>query len=98
MLTSIRKKLNEVSVDPKSGVITVKTTRSFEESLKITLIVGSQEISSQAFKVLVYDCSRLKELEPGIKVQITSRVKKYSAYVLNVDKGDCEDRIFSMEN
>ena len=46
VLNSIQKKVNEVSVDPKSGVITVKTTRSFEESLKITLIVGSQEISS----------------------------------------------------
>ena len=68
MLNSIRKKINEVSVDSETGLVTVKTSRSFEESLKITLIVGSQEIQSDAFTVQVYDCAKLKDLVSGIKV------------------------------
>ena len=55
-------------MDSQTGLVTVKTSRAFEESLEITLIVGSQEIQSKAFTVKVYDCSKYMDLVPNVKV------------------------------
>lgn len=40
-INSLRKRINEVNVESKTGVMTVKTTRTFAETLKVTVIVGT---------------------------------------------------------
>lgn len=76
--------------------MTIKTTRAFTETLKITLVVGSQQFSSPNFTVEVFDCTKFKELVPSIKVQMNSPQTKYSAFVLEGLNEDCGTRLFNM--
>ena len=64
---------NGITMDRKTGKITVSTDRQIEQTeLQVSVVVGNQTITSPAILVEVFDCSIGLKIASNIKVQVAS--------------------------